>query len=673
MKLKKILASLTAAALAATTMAFTPLTASAAAVDIPSGTETVLKTFELGDGHSNLSAWQNCWVQIWGIDASYFNSNNYLKFTTSYATAPKIGDGNNSMSEVAAWGWNAYSGWYSVGRLGDDETKNKLVPATNSKDNEFYCYLPTTDFTADDHISGNFYSAFDGTNLISIELVEFSSYTAPSLPDYKYAFDTASGSVDAGTWGQPAKTAVGDGQTITADILGGDFIIKVPYTGTSKPLVVLSDGSGDEGTLNWITVKSEGVVDGVAYFTKSDISSAWAAKGGKSDFSDVTTLFIAAQADALSVSDVVLYSTVAPKVDPESISLDKTELSLKEGSDPVTLTATVKPDDASYDGIDWTSSDTAVATVDSKGNVTPVAEGTATITATISGTTISATCNVTVTSNKPTSIALDKTSLTLTAGGATAKLAATVLPEGAEAVVEWTSSNTAIATVADGVVTPVAAGTATITASIKGTDLSASCAVTVIEDVIKPESITINKTALKLTEGDAPAQLTATVLPEGAEAVVEWSSSNTAVATVDSKGNVTAVAEGKAMITASIKGTDLSASCAVEVVKKPTGFQGAAELPANKVAVQTTAVVDGTYCDRFVMRVSEADIAKASEVVFTLSNGTKTVTYTTNTYYTSLTVNGTKTSAGDGYVLLTLTIKDIPEDVTVTCTKVEIK
>lgn len=591
MKLKKILASLTAAALAAMTMAFTPLTASAAGVDIPSGTETVLKTFELGDGHDNLSAWKDCWVQVWGIDESYFTKNNYVKVTFSLSTAPTIAGDGSKMSTVASWGFSNYSGWLCAGKMGQGTVtagEQVLVPATNSKDDLFYCYLPTSDFTSGDNISCNFYSAYDGTTLESVELVKFSSYTAPSLPDYKYAFDTASGSVAAGTWGQPAKTAVGDDKAITADVLGGDFIIKVPYTGTSNPLVVLSDGSGDGGTLNWITVKSEGVVDGVAYFTKSDISSAWAAKGGKSDFSDVTMLFITAQADALTVSDVTLYSTVAPKVDPESISLDKT-------------------------------------------------------------------------------------SLTLTAGGATAKVAATVLPEGAEAVVEWTSSDTAVATVADGVVTPVAAGKATITASIKGTELSAACAVTVTKDVIKPESITINKTALKLTEGNAPVALTATVLPDGAEAVVEWSSSNTAVATVDAKGNVTAVAEGKAMITASIKGTELSASCAVEVVKKPTGFQGAAELPANKVAVQKTAVVDGTYCDRFVMRVSEADIAKASEVVFTLSNGTKTVTYTTNKYYTSLTVNGTKTSAGDGYVLLTLTIKDIPEDVTVTCTKVEIK
>lgn len=593
MKLKKILASFTAAAMAVTTMAFTPLTASAAATDLPEGTENVLKKFELSGTSTNLSAWTGCWVQLWGIDESYFTRDNYVKVTLSLSTAPEIAGDGSKMSTVASWGWSNYSGWVCAGKFGQGTVtadEQVLVPATNSQDDLFYCYLPTSDFTVGSNISGNVYSAYDGTTIESVELVEFSSYVAPTLPEYEYAFDEASGSVAAGTWGQPAKTAVGDDQTVTAETLGGDFVIKVPYTGNSKPKVVLSDGSGEGGALNWIQVDPEGVVDGVAYFTKANLSTAWTAAGGKADFSDVTTIFIGAQADALTVNNVALYSTVAPKIKPESISLNEENLELTAGAEPVQLIATVSPADAEYE-IEWTSDNEAAATVDADGNVTPVAEG--------------------------------------------------------EAV---------------------------ITAAITGTELSATCAVTVSNDVIEPTSITLDKKTLTLTTSDAPAKLTATVLPKGASAVVEWTSSNTDVATVDAKGNVTAVAVGKAVITASVKDTELSATCAVEVVdKSETGYTGTVDLPVNKIAVQKTAVSNGTYNSRFVMRVAAADIANASEVVFTLNNGTKTVTASTNKYYTSLTVNGTKTPAGNGYVLLTFTVKDIPEDTTVTCTKVEIK
>ena len=83
-----------------------------------------------------------------------------------------------------------------------------------------------------------------------------------------------------------------------------------------------------------------------------------------------------------------------PFVAVESVSLDKTELSLEVGATE-TLTATVLPDNATKKDVIWTSSDPAVATVDEEGKVTAVAEGTATITA-ISDGLYTATCTVTV-------------------------------------------------------------------------------------------------------------------------------------------------------------------------------------------------------------------------------------------------------------------------------------
>ena len=83
--------------------------------------------------------------------------------------------------------------------------------------------------------------------------------------------------------------------------------------------------------------------------------------------------------------------------------------------DTQTLSATVKPDDATDKTVTWSSSNTAVATVDG-GKVTAVAPGTATITAKAGDKT--ATCAVTVEKKvvPVTSVSLDRTTLTMTEG-----------------------------------------------------------------------------------------------------------------------------------------------------------------------------------------------------------------------------------------------------------------
>jgi uncharacterized protein YjdB len=79
----------------------------------------------------------------------------------------------------------------------------------------------------------------------------------------------------------------------------------------------------------------------------------------------------------------------------ESVTLGKTELALVVNEADVTLTATVKPDDATDKTVTWTSDKPAVATVNANGTVHAVAEGEATITAMAGDKT--ATCKVTVT------------------------------------------------------------------------------------------------------------------------------------------------------------------------------------------------------------------------------------------------------------------------------------
>ncbi|MBR5255149.1 MAG: Ig domain-containing protein [Bacteroidales bacterium] len=257
-----------------------------------------------------------------------------------------------------------------------------------------------------------------------------------------------------------------------------------------------------------------------------------------------------------------------------SVSIDKTSLSLTEG-ESATLTATVKPDNATNKTVSWSSSNSSVATVDAAGKVSAVAEGTATITAKAGEK--SATCSVSVTKKAVAveSITLNKSSLELKAGE-TATLTATVKPDNAtNKTVSWSSSNSSVATVdAAGKVSAVAEGTATITA--KAGDKTATCTVTVKKNVVDVESITLDKTSLELKEGET-ATLIATVNPDNAtNKAVTWSSDKTSVATVNASGKVTAVAEGTATITAKAGGK--TATCIISVKKAgmsagdPEGF-----------------------------------------------------------------------------------------------------
>ena len=168
-----------------------------------------------------------------------------------------------------------------------------------------------------------------------------------------------------------------------------------------------------------------------------------------------------------------------------------------------------------------------------------------------------------------TSVTLDKTTLALVEGEE-ATLTATVAPDNAtDKTVTWSTSDASIATVADGKVTAVKGGQATITA--KAGDKSATCTVTVTKAEVPVKDITVEPTSLEMVEGDE-ATITATVTPADAtNPTVSWSSSDESVATVDG-GKVTAVKEGTATITA--KAGDKSATCAVTVAKKVIAVTG---------------------------------------------------------------------------------------------------
>ena len=169
-----------------------------------------------------------------------------------------------------------------------------------------------------------------------------------------------------------------------------------------------------------------------------------------------------------------------------SVSLNKDSLSLEPGGSEA-LTATVTPDNATNKNVTWSSSAEGVATVDANGNVTAVAQGTATITVTAAdGSGVKATCSVTVSAPAAVpveSVSLNKIELTLTEGDSET-LTATIAPTDAtNQKVTWSSNAPGVATVdADGKVTAVAEGAATITVTTEDGNKTATCTVTVEHD-----------------------------------------------------------------------------------------------------------------------------------------------------------------------------------------------
>lgn len=311
-----------------------------------------------------------------------------------------------------------------------------------------------------------------------------------------------------------------------------------------------------------------------------------------------------------------------------TLNKDSMELIIEEVG---TLTYTITPEDATDNFVKWTSSDKTIALVNN-GIVTAVSIGTATITATTIDGGFTATCQVTVKPRPVTGVTLDKAEVTLEVKE-TATLVATIAPANAtNKDVTWTSDNTAVATVANGVITAVAVGTANITVTTVDGNFKATCAVTV--NPISVKGVTLNKTTMTLKVAQADT-LVATLTPEdAANKEVVWASDNAEVATVVD-GVVTAVALGTANITVTTVDGNFTATCVVTVEATPvTGVtldvtELTLDVPQTATLKATVAPEDAT--DKSVTWASDNEtVATVAEgVVTAMAEGTANITVTT--------------------------------------------
>lgn len=292
---------------------------------------------------------------------------------------------------------------------------------------------------------------------------------------------------------------------------------------------------------------------------------------------------------------------------PVALVVTPAELGLfVDRSAPLTATATL--DDGSERDVTmmvtWTSGAPEVAGVTGAGQVTAVAAGTVTITATLGPLTDSAL--VTVRTPSLTSLEVTPQAPTV-AVGQTRQLTATGHYDDGSmadvtATVTWTTSEPAVATVgATGLVTAIDVGTATVTATAG--PIRASTAVTVEPPVVT--ALAIAPAGPTVPSGETQAFTATATLSDGGQLVVTtaatWTSSAPAVATVTGGGLATAVSPGDATIAAAYGGQTASTTLHVgpprllSITLAPTTAELAIGL--TRALIATGHYGDGTTAD----------------------------------------------------------------------------
>ncbi len=317
------------------------------------------------------------------------------------------------------------------------------------------------------------------------------------------------------------------------------------------------------------------------------------------------------------------------------IILNKETLTVEKGK-TAQLEATVLPENATDPTVTWTSSNTEVATVDeATGEITALSEGTTTITAAAGEQT--AVCEVTVAS-------VSLTDLALKVGDEAAAPEAVIKPEDIEILWSTDDEEGNVITIdeATGKVTPVASGTANVTATIKGTEISASCKVTVTNPLTK-----INLDAMNIVKGAEDSEITYTTVPAKPDAfTATFESSDTAVFTVvenSGKFYVHAVEVGEADLIAKVDAKEVG-RCTVKVTDKL--------VPAESVELDKTALE---------LKVGDTDVLKAT---VSPADSTDKIVWTSDKPDIASVENGTVTANAAG----TATITAAAGEKTATCT-----
>lgn len=405
------------------------------------------------------------------------------------------------------------------------------------------------------------------------------------------------GSVTAIAEGKALIMATAGGKTGSCEVTVNKKHIPVISITVEKSSLELTEG--DKRQIN-ARVYPEDATNNTVLWKSTSPSVATVDNDGTIEAVSSGSTYIIATAE--NITDTC-FVTVHPKTIPvESISLDITEMSLKEGESKQ-LVATILPDNASDKTVKWESSNNSVVSV-SNGMVTGILEGRATILA-IAGEKQTQ-CNVEVVKNiiPVTSITLTPQYLPLVIGQKRT-LSASIMPSNAtDQTIVWTSSDESVASVESGVVTALHEGETVITAKIGNITGEARVKV----DYIHVSGISLSTYALELYVGQQE-RITAVISPENATYPhITWQTTDERIVAVSTDGVISAIGPGTATITATADGS--KRTCEVTVKNKLEKLI----LPAKdslyvgmSKTIGVTAYPDGTIEDESLIKWESSD------------------------------------------------------------------
>jgi uncharacterized protein YjdB len=593
--------------------------------------------FQIGNGswhvsNNNSTVSLNKWVHIVATRKANEAASIYMDGIAQDVTSIDWDGSINYTSYFAIGGQKDYSNRYFQGKLDDVRIYNRALSA--SEIGKLYADggsvpVAVTDVTLSSSTASIYVGA--STQLTATIAPTTATNTAITWASSNTAAATVSSSglvtgVAAGTATISATSA--NGKTASCVVTVSNIAVtsvtlnastaKITVGSTSQLTATIAPTTATIKTVSWTssntsiaTVSSTGLVTGVA--AGSATITATSTSGSKTATCAVT-IYI-----PVPVTSVSLSASTA------TIAVGYTSQ----------LTATAAPATATTQTVSWSSSATSVATVNSTGLVTGMAAGSATITVTTLDGGYTASCVVTVQTIAVTGVALSASTATI-AVGYTSQLTATITPTNAtNQSFTWTSSNTSAATVSSaGLVTGVAAGTATITVTTADGNKTATCAITAQTVAVTGVSLSSSSSTISL---GYTSQLVATVSPTNAtNKTFAWSSSNTSIATVSNTGLVTGIAVGSSTITVTTDDGTHTATCAISIIIPVTGISlNASSLSVSKGATSqltasitpsnaTTTTVTWASSNTSVATVSDAGLITG------ISGGTATITSTTS-------------------------------------------
>ena len=328
------------------------------------------------------------------------------------------------------------------------------------------------------------------------------------------------------------------------------------------------------------------------------------------------------------------------------------------------FTATAKASDGTViGGVDftWSSSNTAVATINSAGVATAVSVGTSTIRSTGNGIT-SEPVTVTVTVAPVSRVTVSPSSAQELMIGETVTFTATARTAGGavrgDVSVSWTSSDTDVVTITSaGVATAVGAGMATVSAMADGI---ASSPVTInVAEPPPPEPVVATVTVSPseaMIETDATQQFTAMATTADGMEIPDveftWSSSDEMVATVDADGLATGVGAGEAMITATADSVSGMATLTVAEPPPPEPVVATVSVSPSEAMIETDAT------QQFSAKALTEDGMEIPDVEFTWSSSDEMVA--------TVDADGLATGVGAGEAMITATVDSVSGMATLT-------